>query len=148
VLVLHPWWGLNAFVRGLCERLAADGFVAFAPDLYGGETTSDIAQATELSRSVDVEQAGSLVTGGLRRLLGHPATLGPTAATLGLSMGASWAIWLSAQEPEAVAAVVAFYGTESVPFEKTKARFLGHYGDFDEYEPIEDVRKLEGQIRA
>src|SRR4249919_675337 len=88
VLVLHPWWGLNATVRDLCDRLAAEGYVALAPDLFGGETTSDIARATELSGALDLERGGPLVRGGLRQLLEHPATRGSRVAVLGLSMGA------------------------------------------------------------
>ncbi len=82
------------------------------------------------------------------QLLAHPATIGPSAAAVGLSMGASWAIWLSAERADAVGAVVAFYGTESVPFDETRARFLGHYAELDDYEPLDTVRELEEQIRA
>src|SRR5256885_3627866 len=80
VLVLHPWWGLNGFVRDLCDRFAAEGFVALAPDLYDGETTSDIARAAELSSSLDSERAGRQVTNALAQLFAHPATTGPSAA--------------------------------------------------------------------
>jgi len=148
VLVLHPWWGLNGFVRDLCDRFAAEGFVALAPDLYDGETTSDIARAAELSSSLDSERTERRVTNALAQLLAHPATTGPSAAAVGLSMGASWAIWLSAERADAVAAVVAFYGTGSVPFEETRASFLGHFAEIDEYEPLDAVRELEEQIRG
>ncbi len=148
VLVLHPWWGLNGFVRDLCDRFAAEGFVALAPDLYDGESTSDIARAAELSSSLDFERTGRRVMDALGRLLAHPATIGPRAAAVGLSMGASWAIWLSAERADDVAAVVAFYGTESVPFDETRASFLGHYAEIDEYEPLDGVRELEEDIRG
>ena len=69
VLVLHPWWGLNGFVRELCDRFAGEGFVASAPDLYEGEMTSDIERARELSSSLDTERAGRRVTSALSRLL-------------------------------------------------------------------------------
>jgi carboxymethylenebutenolidase len=36
VLVIHAWWGLNAFFKGVCDRLADKGFVALAPDLFEG----------------------------------------------------------------------------------------------------------------
>jgi len=148
VLVLHPWWGLNGFVRDLCDRFAAEGFVALAPDLYDGETTSDIARAAELSSSLDFERTGRRVIDALGQVLAHPATIGSRAAAVGLSMGASWAIWLSAERADAVAAVVVFYGTDIVPFEDARARFLGHFAELDDFEPLDAVRALEAQIRA
>ncbi|MGH2944642.1 MAG: dienelactone hydrolase family protein [Solirubrobacteraceae bacterium] len=48
ILVLHAWWGLTPFFKGLCDRLADNGFVALAPDLYGGKTTSDPEAAKAL----------------------------------------------------------------------------------------------------
>jgi len=36
VLVLHAWWGLTPFFKSVCDRLASEGFVALAPDRYGG----------------------------------------------------------------------------------------------------------------
>ena len=56
VLVLHAWWGLNVFFQDLCKRLAREGLVAFAPDLYHGHVATTIGrQATALQ----VEQAAS-----------------------------------------------------------------------------------------
>ena len=37
-IVLQEWWGLDDSVRSICDRFAAEGFFALAPDLYGGET--------------------------------------------------------------------------------------------------------------
>ena len=45
VLVLHAWWGLTPFFREYCDRLAAEGLVAFAPDLYAGATAHTTARA-------------------------------------------------------------------------------------------------------
>src|SRR5690554_3134003 len=51
VLVLHAWWGLTDYFQALCDRLAAEGFVALAPDLYNGQTTQTIDRAAELSEA-------------------------------------------------------------------------------------------------
>jgi carboxymethylenebutenolidase len=50
VLVLHAWWGLTPFFMNVCERLAAEGFVALAPDRYGGPTAATIEEAEALQR--------------------------------------------------------------------------------------------------
>src|SRR5690606_2908797 len=45
VLVLHAWWGLNETISSFCDRLAGEGFLAYAPDLYHGEVTDQISRA-------------------------------------------------------------------------------------------------------
>src|SRR5262252_7812660 len=53
VLVLHAWWGLNAVFKGVCDRLAEDGFIALAPDLYAGEVATTIEEAERLQQAMD-----------------------------------------------------------------------------------------------
>ena len=48
VLVLHAWWGLTGFFKSFCDRLANDGFIALAPDLYHGKTASTVDRAEQL----------------------------------------------------------------------------------------------------
>jgi carboxymethylenebutenolidase len=50
VLVLHAWWGLNDTMKEVCDRLARQGFIAYAPDLYHGKLASTIEEAEVLSR--------------------------------------------------------------------------------------------------
>src|SRR5690606_22404223 len=69
VLVLHAWWGLNDTTKRVCDRLAGAGYLAFAPDLYHGQVTSDIAEAETLSGALDPERARADVGAGLRHLL-------------------------------------------------------------------------------
>ena len=57
VLVLHAWWGLNETIKSLCRRLAAEGFVAFAPDLYHGAVADTIPGAEKLADQLDYQQA-------------------------------------------------------------------------------------------
>ena len=39
-IVLQEWWGLEEHIRNVCDRFAAEGFFALAPDLYHGEATT------------------------------------------------------------------------------------------------------------
>ena len=55
--MLHPWWGLNADTKNVCTRLASEGFIAFAPDLFHGKTATTEAEAEALvtsAKSADV----------------------------------------------------------------------------------------------
>jgi carboxymethylenebutenolidase len=57
VLVLHPWWGLNDTIKKVCDRLAGEGFIACAPDLYHGQIAVTIKETELLSSKLDSEQA-------------------------------------------------------------------------------------------
>jgi carboxymethylenebutenolidase len=72
VLVLHPWWGLNDTIKGVCDRLAKEGFIACAPDLYHGQVAVTIQEAELLSSKLDPEQAKADVAAAVT-LLGEPA---------------------------------------------------------------------------
>jgi carboxymethylenebutenolidase len=47
VVVLQEWWGVDEHIRDVCDRFAAEGFVALAPDLYRGETTDQPDEAEQ-----------------------------------------------------------------------------------------------------
>src|SRR5205809_8008482 len=72
VLVLHAWWGLNDFFKGLCDRLATAGFVAFAPDLYGGATASTRDGAKALMSKLGEKAASEDIVRSVKALQVHP----------------------------------------------------------------------------
>jgi carboxymethylenebutenolidase len=148
VLVLHAWWGLTPFFKSICDCLAKHGFVALAPDLYGGKAAATISEAQMLMAQTDFNQAQALVVASLFHLGGLPAVTGRGLGLLGFSMGAAWALWLSSFAPQDVAAVVTFYGTDEFDPSESQAAYLGHYADVDEYEPAEGVRRLEALLKA
>lgn len=150
VLVLHAWWGLNDTMRGICDRLAAEGFVALAPDLFGdGSVATTPREAEALVKAVSDSAVVERAEQGLHALLGHPAAEGGRAGVIGFSFGAAYALWLSRRRPEVVA-VVTFYGTEGGEgeFATSQAAYLGHYAPGDEWEPDELVDATETAIRA
>jgi carboxymethylenebutenolidase len=149
VLVLHAWWGLNDFFKGLCDRLAKAGFVAFAPDLYRGATASTRDGAENLMSRLDQKAVSREIVSGVRGLQIHPAVRGKRLGVVGFSMGAFWSLWLAQELPADLAAVVVFYGTGGeINFSKTQAVFLGHFAETDEFEPSASVRDLDKLLRT
>src|SRR5260370_41606292 len=55
VIVLHAWRGLNDFFKSLCDRLAAEGYSAFAPDLREGKVARTVRQTKELMKQDNQE---------------------------------------------------------------------------------------------
>jgi carboxymethylenebutenolidase len=149
VIVLHAWWGLTPFFESVCERLAAEGFVAFAPDRYGGPTASTIEEAETLQRTrEDPGRTEALLVASVEFLRDHETVEGEVLGALGFSAGASWAFLLSTLKPEHVRAVVAFYGSAQMEYATARAAYVGHYAEEDEWEPDEEVRGTEAALRA
>src|SRR5438067_10288334 len=71
VVVIQEWWGLVPHIKDLCERLAAEGFTALAPDLYRGETTKEPDEAGKLMMAMNLERAARDMTGAVDLLRGH-----------------------------------------------------------------------------
>ena len=151
VLVLHAWWGMTEMFTGLCGRLAAAGFVALAPDLYGGRTASTIAEAESLLESLDRRQAEAAVGAAAERLLHDPAVTSPRIGGIGFSMGASYLMWLATQQPALGAAVIFYGGSEQDAglARETQAAILGHFAEDDEWEPpVEETLRMQEELRS
>jgi carboxymethylenebutenolidase len=149
VLVLHAWWGLNDAIKTLCERLAEAGFVAFAVDLYHGKVTDQIAEAGILGSALDknVDQARDDLADAVAFLKERAESDNSEGmAVIGFSLGAFYALDLSANDPENIRSVVVFYGAGPADFSKSKADYLGHFAENDEYEPKSNMDALEDAL--
>ena len=71
--MLHAWWGLNDTFRRFCDRLAEEGFVALAPDLYDGAVAATREDAKRLMRQMDKDAARKTLNTALKDLAAHPA---------------------------------------------------------------------------
>ncbi|MCA9970583.1 MAG: dienelactone hydrolase family protein [Anaerolineales bacterium] len=152
ILVLHAWWGLTPFFETLCAELAAAGFVALAPDLYGGPTAETIAEAEALAETLDDDATAELVKAAVDALARHPAVNGRSLGTIGFSLGAPWSLLAAtALRPEAVRAVVLFYGNhpglDADDYARSHAAFLGHFAAADPYEDEAAVERTFEQMR-
>lgn len=149
VLVLHPWWGLNDSVRSVVDRLAAEGFVALAPDMFSGRSAGTVEEAEALVQTVDDEESFAFAAGGLEELRSRSVPEGRDAiGVIALSYGAPFALRLSTERPEAISAVVLFYGTGGpADYRRARAAYLGHFAERDPYEDEESIGQLEAALR-
>lgn len=150
VLVLHAWWGLNDFFQGLCDRLAGEGFIAFAPDLYGGgDVATTIDEASHRLDAADHAQIREIVLDATRCIVRLEGVRPIGIGVIGFSMGAAWSTELAALRPNTVRAVTLFYGAWSPDnVADARAAFLGHFSPEDEWEPAEGVEALEQALKA
>jgi carboxymethylenebutenolidase len=151
VLVLHAWWGLNDFFRDVCDRLAGEGFVALAPDLYSGRLARTIDEAERIVSQFQEAQVVPPIVLSAVEALSQRATLTPQGlGTVGFSMGGFWALWLSQQKPDLIRAVTLFYATDggSGDYLKSKAAYLGHFAETDPYETGAGIKALETSLRG
>src|SRR5438445_4396144 len=148
VLILHAWWGLNDFFKGVANKLASQGFLALAADLHDSAVAGSVAEAKELLSKMDDARVKQIVLGAADYLGSDPSMKGRKIGVVGFSMGAGWSLLLSTLKPESVGAVVVFYGTYPMDFSKSEASYLGHYAPDDEWEPLADVRATEEKIRG
>jgi len=68
-------------------------------------------------------------------------------AVIGFSMGAYYALNLSANHPDTIQSVILFYGTGPADFSTSKAAYLGHFADSDPFEPQSSLDDLEGALK-
>ncbi|MGH2619455.1 MAG: dienelactone hydrolase family protein [Anaerolineales bacterium] len=148
VLVLHAWWGLNDTIKAFCRRLAQSGFVAFAPDLYHGKLADTIADAETLSNSLGTNLAKAEIAEATRFLDERAGQVDRGLAVIGFSLGAYYALDLSVADPEHVRWVVTFYGTGPEDYSRSRAAYLGHFAETDEFEPQANVDSLEAALRV
>ncbi|HEB90092.1 MAG TPA: dienelactone hydrolase family protein [Deltaproteobacteria bacterium] len=144
VIVLQEWWGLVPQIRDVCDRLARAGFVALAPDLYHGESTTDPDVAGRLMMELEVERAGRDLEAAVDALRREPATTGSRVGCIGFCMGGQLALYAACRQPE-IAAVVDCYGVHpkvSVDFSDCRAKVLGIFAENDEFISAEDVQHL------
>ena len=151
MIVIQEWWGLTDHIVGITDRLAAEGFVALAPDLFGGRTTHDADEAGELLSQLPVDRAAQDLSGAVDFLLAHEAVTSTKVGAVGFCMGGGFVLLLAAQQGDRIGAAVPFYGVgPAIPVAvfRPTAAVQGHYGEDDQMYPAATARALEEQIRA
>ncbi len=150
VLVIQEWWGLVDHIKALADRFAAEGFVALAPDLYGGESTTSPDDAGRLMMALDIARASRDLNGAVEYLLGVDAVDGSTVGTVGFCMGGQLALAAACQNAR-VGACIDFYGVHpnvTLDFSGLGAPVLGLFAENDDFVTPQVARKLQHDIES
>jgi carboxymethylenebutenolidase len=150
VLVVHEAGGLLDFARDVCDRLAREGFVALAPDLYGGRTGDDPKAAARLMMELDLARAGSLLDAAVAELLNAECVEGARVGAVGFCMGGRLAL-LAATRNRRVGAAVSFYGAHpgvALDLSELGAPVLAIFAERDEYLPADAAAELESALES
>src|SRR3954469_5282942 len=110
VVVIQEWWGLVPHIEDVCDRFAAEGFTALAPDLYHGESTTEPDEAGKLMMALNLDRAAKDLSASIDWLLASEDVRGDGIGVVGFCMGGGLALVVATQRPDAVQAVVPFYG--------------------------------------
>jgi carboxymethylenebutenolidase len=151
VVVIQEWWGVNGHIRDLCDRFAAEGFVALAPDLYHGKETKEPDEAGKLLMELDLAGAARDMLGAGKWLAASDHTAGDRVGIVGFCMGGALAIY-AATLSDVFAAVVPFYpymgltAAAKPDVTKIKGAVLGHFAEKDEAYTPAQVDELEAQL--
>jgi carboxymethylenebutenolidase len=148
LIVLQEWWGVDDHIRDVCDRFAAEGFVALAPDLFHGETTDQPDEAQQKMMALNMDEAEKEMRGAVDYVLEHPKCDG-NVGSVGFCLGGGLSVW-AATANDKIGAVVSFYYVMphgKPDFSKINAPVLGHFGTNDQFISVEDAKSLEAELQ-
>ena len=146
MVVIQEWWGLDAQIKGVADKLAKAGYRALVPDLYRGKVALEANEAKHLMEGLNFgDAAGQDIRGAVQYLKKDSQKVGVT----GFCMGGALTVLSAVNVPEADAGVI-WYGyppLDYVDASKVKMPLLGHWATQDQAFPISGVDALEKKLR-
>lgn len=147
VVVIQEWWGLDAEIKQVADKLARAGYRALAPDLYRGKLTLEAQEAEHLMKGLDFGDAASQdIRGAVQYLKSTGST---TVAVMGYCMGGALTVLSAGSVPELDATVV-WYGYPPLDYVAASAitkPMLAHWALHDEFFPIAGVDLLANKLQ-
>jgi carboxymethylenebutenolidase len=149
IIVVHEWWGLNDGVRAMADRIAAQGYIVLAVDLYGGKTAMSPTDARELMLSVveNPDSANSNIQSAYEFL--NEVAGAPKIASLGWCFGGGWSLNTAMLYPDGLDAAVIYYGQVTADEDLLRpinVPILGLFAEEDRGIPVDSVRAFEGAL--
>lgn len=149
VIVIQEWWGLVPHIKNVCDRFAAEGYVALAPDLYHGKSTTSPDEAGKLMMALCIDEAEKDISGAIAYLSDHESTVGDKVGTVGFCMGGALSLYTATKNSQVGACVVFYGGHPNVKpdLPNLQAPVLGLYAGRDGFVTPDSVRELESQLK-
>ena len=150
VIVIHEWWGLNDNIRHMADRLAGEGYVALAVDLYGGHSATTPAAAQALMKQVFAHTADA--KSNLRQAYDylHAKQEAPRIGVIGWCFGGGWSLQTALMLPDKIDATVMYYGrpvNDVSALSKLKGPLIGFFGEEDHGITVADVNAFQAALK-
>jgi carboxymethylenebutenolidase len=149
VIMIHEWWGLNDNVRAMADRLAGEGYMVLAVDLYQGSVATSPQDARRLMLDVveDPDTAKANIEDAYRFLETAGA---PSIASLGWCFGGGWSLTAAQLLPDKLDASVIYYGQVTADEDKLRpvsAPILGLFAADDTGITVESVEAFRAALQ-
>ena len=149
VIMIHEWWGLNDNIRAMADRLAGEGYIVLAVDLFAGSVATSREQARQ--QMLKVVENPTEANENLRQAYEFVSqTAGaPRIGSMGWCFGGGWSLNAAMLFPEELDAAVIYYGQVTDDADKLlpiSAPILGLFGAKDQGIPVDSVRSFEAAL--
>jgi carboxymethylenebutenolidase len=142
LIVIHEWWGLNDNIKAMTRKLASEGYVALAVDLYNGAKADTPEKAQPLMAAVVGDQEAARAN--LKQAYDYldKYALAPRIGSVGWSLGGGWSLQTALMLPDHLRAMVMYYGPitgSQSELSTLQMPILGFFAGLDESVPVRDV---------
>ncbi len=149
IIVIHEWWGLDDHVRAMANRLAAEGYIVLAVDLFNGKTGTTAIEARQLM--LDVVENPDPAAENIRQAYDFVSSAAgaPRIASIGWGFGGDWALNTAMLFPDELDAVVIYYGQvtdDEDVLRPINTPILGLFGAEDTSTPVKTVQRFEAAL--
>jgi carboxymethylenebutenolidase len=149
IIVIHEWWGLNDWVKEQTVKLAGQGYVALAVDLYRGKSASNPDEAHELMRGLPQDRGLRDLQAAYDYLAARPDVDKDRIGVIGWCMGGGYAIQFAIHQPHLAACVVNYGALPTDPEDLARlvTPVLGNFGADDKGITPTDVQAFEKALK-
>ena len=147
VLVIQEWWGLVRHIKNVCDRFAAEGFTALAPDMFHGKTADEPDSAGKLFMALNIAQAEKDLKGAAQYLAGQSSST--KLGAVGFCMGGQLALFAATVNPS-IGATVNFYGIHpnvKPDYSKLSGPVLGLFAEKDGFVTPQVAKDVDAAIK-